>query len=209
MKKFFVLLTLTPLLACAAAAQTPKATPTEPHGVTVIGGRWDREVYNPALLDDPLDISTDAAQLLRERREVSRINATRNERGGRAPLPPPAEPSIKTVRRSSGPAFATNIYLYQIRVSNGGTKKIRSIVWDYVLFDRDTLRETGRNRFESKVDIGVGKTKDLFGSSKLPPATVVDVSKSDKVERGQYAEAVEIERVEYSDGTFWERSHEQ
>ena len=44
MKKFLVLLTLTPLLASAAAAQTPKATPTEPHGVTVVGGRWDKEV---------------------------------------------------------------------------------------------------------------------------------------------------------------------
>ena len=203
MKKFLVLLTMTPLLACAAAAQTPKATPTEPHGVTVVGGRWDREVYNPALLEDPMDISTDAAQLLKERREVSRVNATRNERGGRTPLPPPSEPSIKTAKRS-GPA--TTIYLYQIRVSNDGTKKIRSIVWDYVLFDPTTQREMGRNQFESKVSLGVGKTKDLFGSSKTPPATVVDVSKSDKVERGQYAEAVEIQRVVYDDGTVWERS---
>ena len=208
MKKLLVLLTLTPLLACAAAAQTPKATPTEPHGVTVVGGRWDREVYNPALLEDPMDISTDAAQLLRERREVSRVNATRNERTGRTPLPPPAEPSIKTAKRTT-PGLATNVYLYQIRVSNDGTKKIRSIVWDYVLFDRNTQREMGRNQFESKVSIGVGKTKDLFGSSKTPPATVVDVSKSDKVERGQYAEAVEIQRVEYSDGTFWQRSPEK
>ena len=205
MKKFPVLLMLTPLLACAAAAQTPKATPTEPHGVTVVGGRWDREVYNPALLEDPMDISTDAAQLLKERREVSRVNATRNERGGRTPLPPPSEPSIKTAKRTS-PGPATHVYLYQIRVSNDGTKKIRSIVWDYVLFDQITQREMGRNQFESKVSIGVGKTKDLFGSSKTPPATVIDVSKSDKVERGQYAEAVEIQRVEYSDGTFWERS---
>ena len=204
MKKLLVLLTLTPLLACAAAAQTPKATPAEPHGVTVVGGRWDREVYNPALLEDPLDISTDAAQLLKERREVSRINAAR-ERTGRTSLPSPSEPSIKRVKRSSGPALATNIYLYQIRVSNDGTKKIRSIAWDYVLFDAATQREMGRNQFESKVSIGVGKTKDLFGSSKTPPATIVDVSKSDKVERGQYAEAVEIQRVEYSDGTVWER----
>ena len=207
MKKLLVLLTVTPLLACAAAAQTPKATPTEPHGVTVVGGRWDREVYNPALLDDPMDISTDAAQLLKERREVSRVNATRNERTGRTPLPPPAEPTIKKAKRSSEPA--STLYVYQIRVSNGGTKKISSIVWDYVLFDRATQREMGRNQFESKVGIGVGKTKDLFGSSKAPPARVVDVSKSDKVERGQYAEAVEIRRVVYDDGTFWERSHEQ
>ena len=207
MKKLLVLLTMTPLLACAAAAQTPTATPVEPHGVTVVGGRWDKEVYNPALLEDPLDISTDAAQLLKERREVSRINATRSERTGRTPLPSPTEPSIKKTKRSSEPA--STLYIYQIRVSNGGAKKIRSIVWDYVLFDPATQREMGRNQFESRVGIGVGKTKDLFGSSKTPPAKIVDVSKSDKVERGQYAEAVEIQHVEYSDGTFWERSPEK
>ena len=201
MKKLLVLLLMTPLLAVAAAAQTPTATPTEAHGVTVVGGRWDREVYNPALLEDPMAISDDAAQLQRERREVARINAARTNTA-RPPLPPPTEPSIKRSQRSS-PALATSVYVYRIRVSNGGTKKIRSLVWDYVLFDAATQREMGRNQFESRVSIAVGKTKDLFGSSKMPPAKIVDVSKSDKVERGQYAETVEIQRVVYEDGTVW------
>lgn len=201
MKKFLVLLMMTPLLAGAASAQTPAAAP-EPHGVTVIAGRWDSEFYNPALLEDPMDVSTDSAQLQRERREVSRVNSVRSERTGRSPLPPPAEPTIKTAKRASGPA--TTLYIYQIRISNNGTKKIRSIIWDYVLFDAATQREVGHNEFESKVGIGVGKKKDLIASSKTPPATVVDVTKSDKVVRGQYAERVEIKRVEYEDGTFWE-----
>jgi hypothetical protein len=199
-KKFLVLLMLTPLLAGAASGQTAAAT-TQPHGVTVIGGRWDSAVYNPALLEDPMDVSTDAAQLQREQRQVARENRMR-ERTGRTPLPPRTEPRIKTAKRSSG--GATTVYVYQVRVSNDGTKKIRSIVWDYVLFDAATRREVGHNEFESRVGIGVGKRKDLVGSSTTPPATVVDVSKSDKVVRGQYAERVDIKRVEYDDGTVWE-----
>lgn len=201
MKKLLGLLLITPLLAGAASAQTPAAAP-EPHGVTVIAGRWDSEFYNPALLEDPMDVSTDAAQLQRERREVSRVNSVRSERTGRSPLPPPAEPTIKTAKRASGPA--TTLYIYQIRISNSGTKKIRSIIWDYVLFDAATKREVGHNEFESKVSVGVGKKKDLIASSKTPPATIVDVTKSDKVVRGQYAERIDIKRVEYEDGTFWE-----
>lgn len=199
MKKFLVLLMLTPLLAGAASGQTAAAT-TEPHGVTVLGGRWDSAVYNPALLDDPMDVSTDVAQLQREQRQVARENRAR-ERAGRTPLPPRTEPKIKATKRSEG--GATTYYVYQIRVSNGGAKKIRSIVWDYVLFDAATQREMGRNQFESKVSIGVGKTKDLFGSSKNPPAMLVDASKPDKVERGQYGEGIDIKRVEYDDGTVW------
>lgn len=204
MKKLLVLLLMTPLVAVAASAQTP-AAPAEPHGVTVVGGRWDRQVYNPALLEDPMTASTEAERLLRERRQVERENQAR-ARSGRAQLPLPTEPRVMTTRRSSEPA--TTVYVYMIRVSNGGTKKIRSIAWDYVLFDQATQREMGRNQFESRVGIGVGKTKDLFGSSKRPPAMVVDASKSDKVERGQYAEGVEIRRVEYSDGTVWQRDQE-
>lgn len=205
MKKFLVLLMMTPLLASAASGQAPTAATPDPHGVTVVAGRWDKEVYNPALLEDPLDVSTDAAQLQRERREVSRANSTRSERTGRTPLPPPAEPTIKTAKRAAGPGLATNLYLYRIRVANNSTKKIRSIIWDYVLFDAATQREVGHNEFVSKVGLNVGKTKDLFGSSTTPPATIVDVSKSDKLVRGQYAERVDILRVEYDDGTVWER----
>lgn len=206
MKKFLVLLLMTPLLAVAAAGQTP-APAAEPHGVTVVGGRWDSQFYNPALLEDPMDVSTDAARLNQERREISRVNSTRNERTGRPPLPPPTAPTIKTAKRPSAPP--STLYIYQIRVANTGAKKIRSIAWDYVLFDAATQREAGRNQFESKVSIGVGKTRDLFGSSRTPPAQVVDVSKSDKVERGQYAERVDILRVEYTDGTVWVRAPEK
>ena len=204
MKKFLALLTMTPLLACAAAAQTPP--PAEPHGITVLGGRWDRQVYNPALLEDPMTVSADVAQLQREQRQVARENRAR-ERAGRTPLPPRTEPRVKATNRSS--ESATTFYVYQIRVSNSGTKKIRSVVWDYVLLDPATQREMGRNQFESRVGLGVGKTKDLIGSSKMPPAQIVDVSKSDKVAPGQYAEAVDIRRVVYDDGTVWEREPEK
>ena len=203
MKQLLVLLMMTPLLAGAAAAQTPAAA-TEPHGVSVAGARWAKQVYNPALLEDPMDVSTDAAQLQRERREVSRVNATRNERIGRTPLPPPTEPIIKTAKRSSEPA--STFYVYQVKVTNGGAKKIRSIVWDYVLFDPATQQEVGHHVFETKVSLGAGKSKDLLGTSNTPPASIVDVSKSDKEVRGQYSERIDIQRVEYSDGTFWARN---
>jgi hypothetical protein len=205
MVKFLVLLLLlmTPLLAGAAVGQTAEVGPG-PHGVSVLQLRWEKQVYNPALTEDPMDVSTDSARLQWERREVARANATRNERTGRNPLPPPSEPTTKKERRV--PELSSTFYVYAVRVNNSGTKKIRSITWDYVLFDPATRREVGHHLFESKVSIGAGKTKDLAGTSNTPPASVVDVSKSDKEVRGQYSERIDIQRIEYDDGTVWERS---
>jgi hypothetical protein len=101
-----------------------------------------------------------------------------------------------------------NYYLYEVKFSNGGAKKIRSLVWEYVLFDAATRREVGRHSFETKADISAGKTKSLLGLSTSPPATVVDVKQSDKESQGQFSERVEIQRVVYDDGTIWERGRQ-
>ena len=77
-----------------------------------------------------------------------------------------------------------------------------------MLLDAETQREDGRHLFESRVGIDVGKSKGLTGWSTQPPATIVDVRKSDKESRGQYTERIDMQRVEYNDGTFWQRERQ-
>jgi hypothetical protein len=65
-------------------------------------------------------------------------------------------------------------------------------------------REAGRHRFESQVNIRPGKSEKLIGRSAAPPAQVVNVSKSNKQSRDQFAESLSIRRIEYADGTAWQ-----
>lgn len=204
------LLLMALLLAGSAAAQTETpaqtaAPETETHGVSVVKARWQKRFYNPALDEDPLRAANDARQLERERRETQRANTVLNKMG-RERLPLPTQPA----NGSGGipPNEPRNFYLYEVKFGNGGTKKVRSLIWVYVLFDPATQREVGRHSFESKADISAGKTKSLLGFSTTPPAAVVDVSKSDKEKPGQYSERVEIHRVVYEDGTVWERGQQ-
>jgi len=99
-------------------------------------------------------------------------------------------------------------YLYEVKLSNTGTKKIRSVIWVYLLFDKATRREVGSHAFESKVGLGAGKSTSLTAFSTRPPVAVVDVSKTDRETKpGQYLERVEIHRVVYEDGTVWQHKY--
>lgn len=203
-------LILLSVLACApAVAQNPASPPqpsTEAHGVSVVRANWRKEVFNPALLEDPLSASNNTAQLLRERKEITRENNSRAQAGTRLrPMPTRAAGEPPTGPTELPPIDPRVSYLYEVKVVNTGTKKISSLVWEYVLFDPATEREVGRHAFETKAGIGVGKQQTLSARSGNPPVSVVDVSKSDKEKRGQYAERVEIRRVVYEGGAVWER----
>ena len=202
--KVFGLFLLLLLSAAPAGAQTsPEAAgAAEAHGVSVVKASWRKQFFNPALDDDPLRATENAARLQRDRMEVMREN---NERAktGRERLPPPTQSSDGPVGIISSDPRVT--YLYEVKVVNTGKKKIRSVVWEYVLTDPATRREVGHHSFETRTGIGAGKNQTLSGRSELPPASVVDVKKSDRETRGQYAERVDIRRVVYEDGTDWER----
>lgn len=202
-------LILLSLLACApAAAQNPAGPTTTPeaHGISVVRASWRKQVSNPALLEDPLSASDNTVQLLRERKEITRENNDRAKAGIRLrPLPTRAagEPAIGPTELP--PIDPRVSYLYEVKVVNTGTKKISLLVWEYVLLDPATEREVGRHAFETKAGIGVGKQQTLSARSGYPPASVIDVSKSDKETRGQFTERVEIRRVVYEGGAVWER----
>jgi hypothetical protein len=202
-------LILLSLLACAPAAaqNTAAAAPSpEAHGVSVVKATWRKQTFNPALMEDPLSASDNTAQLLKERKEITGENNVRAKAGARLrPLPTRAAGEPATGPTELPPVDPRVSYLYEVKVVNTGTKKISSLVWEYVLFDPATEREVGRHLFETKAGIGVGKQQTLSGRSGQPPATVIDVSQSDREKPRQYAERVEIRRVVYEGGAVWER----
>jgi hypothetical protein len=196
------------LLAGSVIAQTAtpvQTAPPETHGVSVVKARWQKYVHNPALDEDPLRAATEAWQFERDRREAQRTNAILSQQG-RTQLPPP----VKSANDSRGipPNERRDYYLYEVKLSNTGTKKIRSLIWVYVLFDKTTQRQIGSQAFESKLGLGAGKSTSLTGVSTRPPVVAVDVSKSDRETKpGQHLERVEIHRVVYEDGTVWQRKY--
>jgi hypothetical protein len=77
-------------------------------------------------------------------------------------------------------------------LTNSGAKTIKSFGWDYVLTDPEAKQETGRFGFRTRKKIEPGQS--LTVTQQVKPST------GDR--------RVVINRIEYSDGTTWERSRE-
>jgi hypothetical protein len=96
-------------------------------------------------------------------------------------------------------------FVYKVSIQNNSSKAIKSVDWDYVFFNSQTNDETGRRQFTSEEKIAPGKTKELKFFIPGPPTQTISVSALNKNERNGLGEAVVIIRVEFADGTSWQR----
>lgn len=181
-----------------ALAQTP-ADPVPAPDVEVVESGWRRVVRNPALDDDPLRAGRETIEFEQQKKETARVNQVLRDLG-RDPLPPPTQSSSGLRMGNSSIA-----YLYKAKIRNTSNRTLRAVVWHYSFFDPDKKEEVGRTSCTSKVNLRPGKTADLEGLSRKSPIAVVDASKSGKELKGLYTERVVITRLEYSDGSFWQR----
>jgi hypothetical protein len=219
------LLFLALILAGTIHAQdTPAPTPANPSTVTVTQVSSRKEVFIPALYEDPMLANQDQRELERDQKATIRANAER-ARQNKDPLPMPGkkiasntpvgdtpmgtalgeEPAgNRNLPAAEEPGPSKVHYVYTAKIKNTGEKTIRAIFWTYSLVDKETQTVLGRHRFRSNVYIRAGKSASLTARSKNPPAAVVSAAKSSKSEESKHGEYVTIDRIEYNDDTFWE-----
>lgn len=202
--KALLLLALVVLSGGLCAAQTQSSETAAP-GVRVVESGWRRRlIRNPALEIDPLASLEAQDRQERYRDWVIQQNAIRASHGkDQAPLPSRNATGPLPPRRSAYPF----IYIYKVKITNTGAKKISGFVWEYLLLD-SSGSEVGRHRFVSNVSVSAGKSKTLYGHSTLPPASTVDANSAGEVPEGQHSEHVVIKTIIYDDKSVWQRAVE-
>ncbi|HEX4900940.1 MAG TPA: hypothetical protein VFV61_10435 [Pyrinomonadaceae bacterium] len=96
-------------------------------------------------------------------------------------------------------------FSYRVSFKNNGSKEITAIDWDYVFYDSISETELGRREFGSDQKIAPGKTKELKFFISTPPVRRISVQALEKNERAGLGERVELVRIQYADGTSWQR----
>lgn len=199
--KTLCLLVLAFLASSAAAGARAQESPADAPGVAVVQISWRKDIHNPALDEDPFKHNREQLENQRRQEIIDRENALRMRNGKTAVddrgRPTPVEAAARDPRVS---------YLYKAKVTNTESKIIRAIEWDYVFFDHAGGKEVGRHLFKSRVKIQPGKSAELSRRTSSPPSNVVNVTKTGKKLKEQYAERVEILRIEYEDGSVWTRT---
>ena len=97
------------------------------------------------------------------------------------------------------------VFVYKATVKNSGDKAIKAIDWDYVFFERGTENEIGRQQFTSEEKIRPGQEKELVVTIRKPPTQTISLTALNKDERGSLDGRVILVRIEYADGTSWQR----
>ena len=93
-------------------------------------------------------------------------------------------------------------YLYRIKAQNTSAKVAEIVFWEYRFLDPANPELIARRQFLCGVNMPAGKGKDLEGFSLSGPSEVVNVK---TLADNAFKEDVLINRVEYSDGSIWQR----
>lgn len=113
----------------------------------------------------------------------------------------------KNVQKSRvAPSKPVDGYTYRAKVKNAGTRVIEILFWEYQFKELASPTTITRRQFICAVNIKPDKEKELQSFSASGPSDVISVeSLSNKSAGNLFEEKVIINRVEYADGTIWQR----
>jgi hypothetical protein len=199
--KTFLLLSL--LLSLVIPFQSSVVTNDSP--MEVVSFKWSRA--RKTIETPEVEGNAPAREMIPQNRNFARNSRVNDPQGVRDPnndtLDGRRAAMEKSVAESRAPkAKAMDGYAYRIKAVNQSQKVVEIIFWEYQFVDPANPDLIARRQFLCGVNIPAGKAKELEGFSLSGPSDVVDVKTLDS---GGFKENVLINRVEYADGSIWQR----
>jgi len=199
------LLLLSLVLGLLIPFQTPVAT-NDDSPLTVASFKWSRARRTAEAAD--VEGNAPARAVIPQNRNFARNSRINDPQGVRDPNADTLDGRSAALEKSVAESRAakpqtTEGYAYRIKVQNAGTKVVEIVFWEYQFHDPGNPDLVARRQFLCGVDIPAGKGKDLEGFSVSGPSDVVSVKTLDS--KSSFKENVLINRVEYSDGSIWQR----
>ncbi|MDX6443976.1 MAG: hypothetical protein QOH71_1050 [Blastocatellia bacterium] len=134
-----------------------------------------------------------------------RINAPAGERDPNADTLDGRSAEIDRIVQQSREPQPVDGFSYSVKVQNRSAKLIQTIFWEYQFTEKANPVNVTRRQFLCSARISPDKGKDLQAFSLFGPSEVVNVKSLGRASADQFSEGVVINRVEYSDGSFWQR----
>jgi hypothetical protein len=175
--------------------------------IAVLSFKWSR--IRKTVKGEPEGV-TPAREMIADNKTYQR-NARINQPAGQRD---PNEDTIdgrsaaieKIVQESrTSPPKSLDTFSYEAKIQNGSKKTIDVVFWEYQFIDQASPLNPTRRQFLCGAGIKPGKEKELQASSLSGPSDVVSVETLANGSGKRFLEMVLINRVEYADGSIWER----
>lgn len=202
-----ILLLFVILFKLLAFVQTQTPATDEVTPMSVASHKWSRS-RQKVETSQMSDAGGPARQVIPQNKNFAR-NARMNEpRGARDPnqdtIDGRSAAMEKSVQESRAPkSEPQDGFAYRIKVKNSTNKVVEIVFWEYQFHEVENPKTIARRQFLCGVEIRAGKEKDLEGFSLSGPSDVVSVGAL--ADKSRFKENVVINRIEYSDGSIWQR----
>jgi hypothetical protein len=110
---------------------------------------------------------------------------------------------LELERSVMGEAFnqkPIDLFRYRVNLKNTGIKVVKAVVWDYQASDTDEFNDAVHRQFRCTAKMKPNQSQRFEGFSVLPPTRVITASGTKS-----FSERVILNRIEYTDGTSWQR----
>jgi hypothetical protein len=201
--KYLLLLFL--LINLLIPQQTPVVN-NDDAPLTVTNFKWSRARRTVEAAE--VEGNAPARAMIPQNRNFARNSRINDPQGVRDPNADTLDGRSAAMEKSVAEARAPKAepkdgYAYRIKVQNTAQKVVEIVFWEYQFHDPADPKLVSRRQFLCGVNIPAGKGKDLEGFSLSGPSDVVNVKTLDS--GATFKENVLINRVEYSDGSIWQR----
>jgi len=201
--KTLLLLTLLLPLTLQGGAVAPDGSP-----LAVVGSRWEKGRIAVPKADTSR--TTPAAAMSPADRNFERNRRINDPAGVRDPkadtLDGRSAALEKSVQESRAAKPSTvDGYAYRAKVRNSGAKAVEVVFWEYQFTETANPSNVVRRQFLCGVQIKPNKEKELEALSTLAPSEVISAGSLAGNAEKPFTERVIINRVEYADGSIWQR----
>lgn len=200
------------LFPCAVAAQEPSGS-EDNSPLTVLGAKWSRD-------RQPGENAVSASAAVAPQPAMTAANRNFERQKRVNALPGERDPNADTLDARAGELERINQlaregeskpmmegFAYFVKVQNGSTKVTQNIFWEYQFRETSNPANLVHRQFICNAKIKPSQEKSLQAFSRLGPSEVINVKSLGKKTDSQFEGEVRINRIEFSDGTVWQRKN--
>jgi hypothetical protein len=202
-------LILLPFLLIFSSTGEHGTSPDDGSAVVVLGFKWSKSRQAVEKSPEPINAAP-AAAMTQNDRNFERNRRVNDPAGARDPnadtIDARSAAIEKNVQESRSPARKfVDGFTYQVKVRNASAKVIEVMYWEYQFTESSDPTNQLRRQFLCGVNIKPKKELELRAFSLSSPSVTVSVESLANKSGNPFVEKVLINRVEYADGTIWQR----